>query len=589
MHDDRAIAGDTPAPRGVRAFLARNHNSFLDNARGRIAALNQLLLCVIVLVVAMVVLFDDGGGSYDLFMIGVLLVFLGGAAALIVPWNRIPPVWVSVIPLIDIVAIALLRIAEPSAGFALLWAFPALWLATLGLLGLVASIVVTSTIYWVILAMLPLQTLGYSSFLLPLVMIAISVTSYISTRRFNAQRILLDKQAGLLSGALKRAQQHEQLVVDVMDAVDFGVIRISLDGDVSFVNEAVSRIQQAIPEFGKVDQPLQEIYHHDGITPLTEEERPLRRALRGEVFENAIVWYGAPDAGRRWAISMTTRQLRDGLGNPAGSVLVARDVTAELTALRARDRLVASVSHELRTPLTSILGYLDLAAEDTRVPESTHGYIEVAQRNGERLLEIVADILAASSASRSSVDLTISPEIVDVAPLVRQSAQACEAWAAERAIRVETAELESAPAFADPLRLRQVIDNLVSNAIKYNRDGGVVGLASMSDGRTTWILVRDSGIGMSEDDQARLFERFFRAREDVGGTGLGLAIARDIARAHGGDITVRSAPGIGSTFVVRLPATDDGEGDGDVLPHETVVEMLDQRRAQSRRRAAEAH
>ncbi len=490
------------------------------------------------------------------------------------PWPSLGASWVGFIPVVDIAAIAFLRVAQPEGGFSLLWAFPALWLATMGLFGLVTAVVTISAIYWAIVALAPSPVWAWSSFLLPLVIVAVAATAYLGARRFNAQRVLLDKQATLLARALESAQQQEQLLVDVMDAVDFGVIRISAAGEVTFVNEAMSRIQQAIPQFGRLEHPLADAYHADGVTPMGDDERPLRRALRGEVFENAIIWFGAPDAGRRWAISMTARRLKDLSGASAGAVLVARDVTAELTALRARDRLVASVSHELRTPLTSILGYLDLAAEDERIPETTRGYVEVAQRNGERLLEIVADILAASSSSRSSVDLTISPELIDVAPLVQQSAEASAAVAAERGIGIDTSGLASASAFADPLRLRQVVDNLVSNAVKYNRDGGAVKLASVTDGTSTWIVVSDTGIGLSEEQQGRLFERFFRASASVEGTGLGLSISRDIARAHGGDITARSTFGAGSTFIVRIPATDEARELDAAVGDDQVLEML---------------
>jgi len=591
MQDDEASAPKAPpAPlrrEGWRAFLVRHHNGFLDDARGRGAMLNQLLLCAIVLVVSALVVLGGGSVHPEMFLVGVLVVFGGGAATLVVPWHRLPPMWIVAIPALDIFAITVIRQSEPDAGFGLLWAFPAMWLASLGLVGLVFALVSISAIYWALIAVTPDQAWTFTSFLLPLVIVAIASTAYVSTRRFNAQRVLLDKQAGLLSRALRRAQRHEQLMVDVMDAVDFGVIRISDDGEVTIVNEALSRIQQLIPEFGRLDRPLRHAYASDGVTPLPEDDRPLQRAVRGEIFENVIVWFGASDAGRRWAFSMTARRIRDASGADAGAVLVARDVTAELMALRARDRLVASVSHELRTPLTSILGYLDLATEEQDLPATARGYLEVAQRNGERLLEIVADILAASSASRSSVDMTISPEVVDVAPLVRQSAEACAAWAGERAIRIDTGGLEPAAAFADPLRLRQVIDNLVSNAVKYNRDGGEVALSSTTDGRSTWIVVRDTGAGIAADDQQRLFERFFRARADVGGTGLGLSISRDIVRAHGGEISVRSTPGVGSTFVVRLPASADADdADEEIPPHEAVIADVEARAADAPARRA---
>lgn len=113
-----------------------------------------------------------------------------------------------------------------------------------------------------------------------------------------------------------------------------------------------------------------------------------------------------------------------------------------------------------------------------------------------------------------------------------------------------------------PLRLRQVVDNLVSNAIAYNKDGGTVFVGTTTDGASSWILVRDTGVGISEEDRSRLFQRYYKAGgERRAGTGLGLAITRDIVRAHGGELGLHSAPGVGSTFIVKIPAVAP-EGDG---------------------------
>jgi signal transduction histidine kinase len=246
-------------------------------------------------------------------------------------------------------------------------------------------------------------------------------------------------------------------------------------------------------------------------------------------------------------------------------VIVSRDVTAELTALRARDSLVSSVSHELRTPLTSIIGYLELAVDDPDVPERARSYLDVAERNVSRLLEIVSDILTASSTSEMSADLTISQQDVDIADVVRASGESWAPAAAERAIAIDMAGVRPAPAYADPLRMRQVIDNLVSNAVKYNRDGGRVTLSTTSDGITTLITVTDTGVGVSEGDLGRLFERFFRVADTSTGTGLGLSISRELVRAHGGDILVTSAAGVGSTFSVQLPASAEALDDPDAI------------------------
>ncbi|MDQ1128394.1 cell wall metabolism sensor histidine kinase WalK [Microbacterium sp. SORGH_AS_0888] len=524
--------------------------------RVRAATITQLVLCAIVLGVAALALTNGGPVGRAAFLIGSMMIFAGGAAMLIVPWARLSATWFTVVPLVDIAAIGLMRWAEPMGGFATLWVFPAMWLASVGLAGFIAQAVLIIGLYWLLLATSTQTLWTYGALLLPVVILVVGTTSFFSTRRFVAQQSLLDKQAILLTGALARAQRQEQLVSEVLDAVDFGVIRIGPDGSISVVNEALGRFQRLIPGFGDATRPLEDAYLADGTTPLPSDERPLLRALRGEVFDNQIVWFGAPDQ-RRWALSMTTRRLRDTDGRDSGCVLIARDVTAEMTALRARDKLVASVSHELRTPLTSVLGYIDLAVDHLDRPDEARRDLDVAAKNGERLLEIVSDILAASSSSRLSMDMTVSPEDTDLAVIVRTAAEAWRARADERAITISVEGIDTAPAYVDPLRIRQVIDNLVSNAVKYNRDGGEVTLGTTTDGESSWVLIRDTGIGISDADQDRLFERFFRARTGVDGTGLGLSISRDIVRAHGGDITVHSASGAGSMFMVRVPVSAD--------------------------------
>jgi signal transduction histidine kinase len=300
------------------------------------------------------------------------------------------------------------------------------------------------------------------------------------------------------------------------------------------------------------------VFTADSATPMPKERMPLQRALRGEAFDAEVLWFGEPGPDSV-ALAVAVRRLLGPHGTDVGAVLVSRDVTSELRALQARDQLVASVSHELRTPLTSILGYLDLAIDDPAVPASARRGLEIAERNAERLLGIVADILAASSASNRSSELAVTPVDVDVADIVHAAVESLEPRAAERSVTLDGSGVENAVAFVDPMRARQIIDNLIANAIAYNSEGGTVTVGSTTDGDSTWVLVRDTGIGRTEDEMSGLFVRFYRARGATSGgrrgTGLGLAISRDLARAHGGDITVRSTPGVGSTFILRLPAT----------------------------------
>ncbi len=520
--------------------------------RDRTAAANQLLLCAIVAVLFVVGLVGGFIHRPELFALGALLIGLGGIAALAVPWTSIPAGWVAVLPLVDIVAIALMRQADPIGGLGLLWVFPAMWLATLGRAGLITCCVLIPALYWSLIAVGPEPVFSFASFLLPLVIIAISSAVYASARRFAAQRDLLDAQAARLAFARSAAVQQEQLVTEVLDTVDFGVVRFSVGGDVVYENDAVGRLGGSMPRLhaaGETRVLLQE----DGETPLDAHDHPLARARRGESFEDETVW--SQDAeGRRVALTFTARRLLDHRGADAGGVLVARDVTAEQEALRARDDLVASVSHELRTPLTSVLGYLELAIDEDDHSERVRRYLDTALGSGERLLAIISDILLTSRRSRTSVEAAVHPREIDAVELVRESVLALGPVAADRVIKVSVTETGHAVVYADPGRLRQVIDNLLGNAIKFNRDGGAVDVTVSTDGEATTIAVRDTGVGIAAEDQEHVFERFFRASEDVAGNGLGLAISADIIKAHDGTLTVASDPGVGSTFTIVLPA-----------------------------------
>jgi signal transduction histidine kinase len=534
-------------------------DDFPDRTRGRSATLNQLLLVSVVFVLGGLVVLTPFNGDPVLFFTGVVVIFVATGATILIPWNRIPYGWVAAVPAIDILAITLMLVAEPASSFGLLWIFPASWLASgFGLLGLTGAIVAIAGITGVLFA-IGGQSVGYAAVLLPLVLMALAATSYLTARRSDAQRVLLAKQAQLLTAVLERTRRQEQEVTEVLDAVDFGVIRLSADGSTSVANDAHGRLQRAVRTADIAEVPA---FRDDALTPLPRDELPLERARRGEVFDGEIVWFGEPDAERQ-ALSVTTRRLTDSAGRDAGAVVVSRDVTAELSALRARDELVASVSHELRTPLTSILGFLDLAIEDPDLPDRIRSNLDIAERNAERLLRIVGDILAASSSSSAAVEVSLAPRELDAADIVHAAVEALSPRAADRGVAIDTEGVAGATVWADPLRLRQVVDNLLANAIAYNEHGGSVHLATTTDGRSTWIVVRDTGRGMAEPERARLFERYYRAggsRES--GTGLGLAISRDIVRAHGGEIAVRSSPGAGSTFVVRLHVGEPGRGKG---------------------------
>jgi signal transduction histidine kinase len=536
---------------------------FLENGRGRTTAILQLSLCVVVLALVVTAAVVPYPGDVGLFWIGAIIVLGCGGAAVLIPWAELSPWWIIAIPLVDIVAITLLRQSDPASGFGTLFLIPVIWLAIFyGLVGYLIGVILTPAVMISTILLDGGQPFTYTIVALPIVAIVLATISLILARQMTAQRVLFTRQTRTMARTLRRAQKQEELLAEVLDTIDFGVIRIAVDGSTTVANEAHARLQRAVRSAGTGADERGASFGADGVTPLDRADIPFARAARGEVFDNQIVWFGGEGARRR-ALSVTARRTRAVDGADSGAVIVSRDVTSELTALRARDSLVSSVSHELRTPLTSIIGYLELAVDDPSVPERARKNLEIAERNAARLLGIVSDILTASSRSEMSADLTISQQDIDVADVLRASGEAWQPTAAERAIEIDMEGIRPAPAYADPLRMRQVIDNLVSNAVKYNRDGGHVFLAAHSDGLATTITVTDSGIGLSSDELHRVFERFFRAGDEATGTGLGLSISRELVRAHGGEVTVSSTPGAGSTFTVSLPATADSLDDPD--------------------------
>jgi PAS domain S-box-containing protein len=227
---------------------------------------------------------------------------------------------------------------------------------------------------------------------------------------------------------------------------------------------------------------------------------------------------------------------------------------------RVKDEFIALVSHELRTPLTSIRGYLELVADDAEAAgqsDEQREWLKVIDRNADRLLSLVEDLLLSAQAHSGS--LALSQSEFDAATIVRECAEGCAPAAAARGIRLEYTAEPGLLLTGDPGRIGQVIDNLVSNALKFTPSGGRVELIAREHGAGVRIEVADTGMGIPPEEQDRLFDRFFRTArvqsEAIVGAGLGLSIAKAIVEAHNGHIFFRSVVGEGTTFTVFLPTT----------------------------------
>ena len=240
--------------------------------------------------------------------------------------------------------------------------------------------------------------------------------------------------------------------------------------------------------------------------------------------------------------------------------LVGR-VRAQNEELRRLDRLkddfVASVSHELRTPLTSIRGYLELVldGEVGELTEEQSRYLLVVDRNVDRLLRVVGDLLFAAQVDAGTIALDCCT--TDLDQLVREAVEAARPLAAEHEVELELDAEGGADLIGDRARLAQILDNLIANAVKFTPPGGHVEVRTFLEADVVVVEVADTGIGISDEDQDRLFQRFFRAEgailHAIEGTGLGLAIVKAIVDAHGGELSVESISGQGTTFRIALP------------------------------------
>jgi PAS domain S-box-containing protein len=295
-------------------------------------------------------------------------------------------------------------------------------------------------------------------------------------------------------------------------------------------------------EYRMVGRDGRVIWVHDVAAPVRDE------AGRVRCWQGYVV-----DVTERRAIAEERDRLLE-------SERAQNDRLRELDHLK--DEFVAVVSHELRTPLTSILGYLELVLEDTEQLDDQHRqFLKVVERNADRLMRLVGDLLFVAQVEAGK--LTLERSELELGALVEECVEAAGPLAEQGGVALGSEmELEGALS-GDPARLAQLVDNLISNAIKFTPAGGRVVVRLARSNGSAVLEVEDTGMGISAQEQEHLFERFYRTRsageKAIRGTGLGLSIAQAIAQAHGGHIGVSSEEGVGTTFHVELPLTGAGD------------------------------
>ena len=534
---------------------------FSDLPVRRKVALSQLPMFIAVLFACTFALFSNTKQIYGdaFFNAGVILVLLNTIAAFVVPWQRFRREFAYLaVPASGLVAASLIAMGGYYwlSGLVLLIAFPIFWLAWSGavprltlLLSFVLPLATTMLQLWH--NNIPFTAMNVvRPLLIPLVILALaSVTVIVEYNTSLTNRRLQE--------SLTNSRRQAHLLNAVLNAANVGVVVVDRDGNDVLMNE-IQQFQHRHAVPAEHPDPTEDkllvraVSQNFEASPelMPGDRRPVLRAIRQEEFTDELIALG-PLHDPIYS-STSARSLFDDSGAYDGAVIMFKNVTAMIEASKTKDRILANVSHELRTPLTSILGYLDLLEDETQLSAETRKSLDIISRNTNRLLSMVNDLLAVA-AGRHQVRVAE----LDFGAVVQAHVESMVPRAAAAGIDLVQGELCHEQVLGDSLRLGQVVDNLVSNSLKYTDRGGSVTVEMESTEDEICLHVVDTGHGISEADLKQLFVRFFRSNDaqqsGLPGVGLGLAITRELVMAHGGTISAVSEVGRGTTMTVRMP------------------------------------
>jgi PAS domain S-box-containing protein len=366
-----------------------------------------------------------------------------------------------------------------------------------------------------------------------------------------------------------------RLLAAIVESSDDAIVSKSLDGIIRTWNAGAERLfgytaEQAIGRHISLVIPEDRIAEEDNIIA------NLRAGRRVDHFETER----KRSDGRRIQVSLTISPIKDDAGNVVGASKIARDITerkqaeaererltANLTKLaadlsqvdRRKNEFLATLAHELRNPLAPIRNMLEVLKRGNR--ESIGQAVDTMQRQLGQLVRLVDDLLDISRITHNRIELRRTR--IDVAAAIEQAVEAARPLADESGHTIEVAlPRESIHVNADPVRLTQIVDNLLNNSCKYMHPGGTISVKVERDGDEAVITVADTGIGIPPANLATIFDMFTQIDRGLersrGGLGIGLTLVKRLVQMHGGAVEARSAgEGTGSQFIVRLPVSSD--------------------------------
>jgi len=347
-------------------------------------------------------------------------------------------------------------------------------------------------------------------------------------------------------------KQSEQKIETILSSAGEGIVELSPHGAITYVNPGAMSMTGC---------EKRELLGQLFASVLTQESGPQfaeQMQKHAEVDRWSCELMMRRKIGDPYWVRVSANTIRDSDWKPLGLVLVTTDIMHLKELDRMKTEFVSMVSHELRTPLTSIKGYVSMLREGElgeMTPEQNE-FLDITLANADRLVDLINDLLDISRIESGRLRLSLSEfDFGDVIKAVRSEMRAM--GETKRINTVVEGYAEPVRVRADRDRVVQILANLLSNAYKYSLEGTTVRIRTHVDQRFARIQVVDQGMGLSEQDQAKLFTKFFRTeaakQRGISGTGLGLSISRQLVEMQGGEMSVRSEIGAGSTFAFTLP------------------------------------
>ncbi len=359
--------------------------------------------------------------------------------------------------------------------------------------------------------------------------------------------------------ALSAIGEERDKLEAILSATSDGIVLIDPSGFVRYANKSFEDIFE-------IDALSIERMHVRDLVARLQQLSPLPLDSFEKLLTSSAAGGVRERRSERCSISLPMERSLEMTRKPVGSELaeqgswlvVFRDISRDEEIRRAKDDLVGNVSHELRTPLTAIRGFVQLMLDERVGPleDQQRKFLDVIAGNVERLMALVSDLLDVDRVER----VPLRADDVDAAELIAETTTSEAARAEAKGVALTWEVDDGLHLVGDRERLLQVFQNIVGNAVRYTKAGSVVTTVRQGAAGMAVIEVTDTGLGMTDEEQHSVFDRFFRGGDqyvrETGGTGLGLAIVRTLVQRHGGTIDVESELGVGSTFRVTLPCDE---------------------------------